>query len=85
MEFEIFIDSLLDDNRLLKDRLVVLLSDRCGLRPFVAKTSTVGGYARQDLRKSLVGIVFEQLEYSLCIESVFGHQAFIAGSNNVER
>ena len=85
MEFEIFIDSLLDNNRLLKDRLVVLLSDCCGLSSFVAKTSTVGGYARQDLRKSLVGIVFEQLEYSLCIESVFGHQALIARSNNVER
>ena len=85
MEFEIFIDSLLDDNRLLKDRLVVLLSDCCGLSSFIAKTSIIDDYARQDLRKSLIGIVFKQLEYSLCIESVFEHQALIARSNNVER
>ena len=85
IEFEIFIDFFLDDNRLLKDRFMILLSNCCELNFFVIKTSIINDYVHQDLRKSLIEIMFEQLKYSLCIENMFEHQALIARSNNVER
>jgi len=73
MEFEIFIDAFFEDCRLLKDRLVVLQADLCGLSSFIAETGAIGGYARQDLWKSLVGIMLKQLEYSFCVESMLRH------------
>ena len=84
MKFEIFIDFLLDNNRLLKDRFVILLSDCCGLSFFIIKMSIINDYIHQDLRKSLIEIIFEQLKYFLYIESIFEYQILITRNNNIK-
>ena len=59
MKFEIFIDSLFDNNKLFKDQFMILLLNCYELSFFIIKINIIDNYIHQDLRKLLIEIIFE--------------------------
>ena len=85
MEFEIIIDFFLENIELFKNQFIILQLNSYELNFFIIKMNIINDYFNQDLRKSLIKIIFQKLKNSSYIENIIKYQIFITRNNNIKR